>query len=141
MEQEDFLKRQIDQLGRALGRILAGLMGLKVRLQSSPGIEAADHALKTELGLNLDDLCLIPAESFLTAMIDTKKFSDNNFEQLAEIMFLVAEDLNIKGAGALKAEKLYERALLIFEILDKTSTTYSFDRHRKIEKIKNRAQC
>ena len=141
MEQEDFLKRQIDQLGRALGRILAGLMGLKARYQSSQGIEAADQALKTELGLNLDDLALIPAESFLTAMIDTKKFSDNNFEQLAEIMFLVAEELNVKGADALKMEKLYERALLIFEILDKTSTTYSFDRHRKIEKIKNQAQC
>ena len=141
MEQEDFLKRQIDQLGRALGRILAGLMGFKVRAQTSQGIETADQALKTELGLNLDDLCLIPAESFLTAMIDTKKFSDNNFEQLAEIMFLVAEELNIKGADDLKTEKLYERALLIFEILDKTSTTYSFDRHRKIEKIKSRAQC
>jgi hypothetical protein len=88
------------------------------------------------LGLTIDDLTLIPTDSFLTTLLDTKKFSDNNFEQLAEIMFLIAEELNIKNTDVGKMKQLYERALIIFEILDKTSSTYSFDRHSKIEKIK-----
>ena len=136
MEQEDYIKRQIDQLGRVLGKILAGLIGLKAHGQVSEGIEAADQALKTELGLNIDDLTLIPTESFLKTLLGTKKFSDNNFEQLAETMFLIAEELNIKNIEVGKMKKLYERSLIIYEILDRTSSTYSFDRHSKIEKIK-----
>ena len=136
MQQEDYIKRQIDQLGRVLGKILADLMGLKARRQASLEIESVSQALKTELGLTIDDLTLIPTDSFLTTLLDTKKFSDNNFEQLAEIMFLIAEELNIKNTDVGKMKQLYERALIIFEILDKTSTTYSFDRHSKIEKIK-----
>ena len=137
MEQEDYIKRQIDQLGRVLGKILSGLMGLKARGQASQGIESASQALRTELGLNLEDLTLIPTDSFLTTMLDTRKFSDNNFEQLAEIMFLIAEELNSMDTDVSIMKLLYERALVIFEILDKTSSTYSFDRHSKIEKIKN----
>jgi len=111
-------------------------MGLKARVQVSQGIESVSQDLKTELGLNLEDLTLIPADLFLTTLIDTKKFSDNNFEQLAEIMFLIAEELNTKNIDILKMKSLYERALIIFEILDQTSSTYSFDRHSKIKKIK-----
>ena len=136
MEQEDYLKRQIDQLGRVLGKILAGLIGLKTRGQASQGIEAANQALKAELGLNFDDLTLIPNESFLTTLLETKKLSDNNFEQLAEIMFLVAEEMNVKNTEEVKMRKMYERALIIFEVLDSTSSTYSFERHHKIRKIK-----
>ena len=112
-------------------------MGLKARGQASQGIESASQALRTELGLNLEDLTLIPTDSFLTTMLDTRKFSDNNFEQLAEIMFLIAEELNSMDTDVSIMKLLYERALVIFEILDKTSSTYSFDRHSKIEKIKN----
>jgi hypothetical protein len=135
LEQEDFLKRQIDQLGRVFGKILAGLIGLKAHGLMSEGIEAADQALKIELGLNIEDLTLIPTDSFLKTLLDTKKFSDNNFEQLAELMFLIAEELNIRNTDVGKMKKMYERALIIYEILDKTSSTYSFDRHSKIEKI------
>ena len=106
MDQEDFLKSQIDQLGRVLGKILTALLGFKAQGQVSEGIEAADQALKTELGLNIDDLTLIPTELFLTTLLDTKKFGDNNFEQLAEIMFLIAEELNIKNADVGKMKKL-----------------------------------
>lgn len=136
MEQEDYIKRQIDQLGKVLGKILAGLMRLKARGQASQGIESVSQDLKTELGLNLKDLTLIPTESFLTTLLDTRKFSDNNFEQLAEIMFLIAEELNAKNNDLSVMKLFYERALVIFEILDQTNTTYSIDRHTKIEKIK-----
>lgn len=136
MEQEDYIKRQIDQLGRVLGKLLAGLMGLKARGQTSQGIESVSQALKTELGLNLEDLTLIPTGSFLATLLDTRKFSDNNFEQLAEIMYFIAGELNVRNTDVGKMKLLYERALVIFEILDKTSLTYSFERHSKIEKIK-----
>jgi len=135
-EQEDYIKRQIDQMGQVLGKILAGFTGFKACGQVNQGIEAAGRALTAELGLNFDDLALIPAESFLTTLLETKKFSENNFEKLAELMFLVAEELKGGNTGGVQMKNLYGRALIIFEILDQTSSTYSYDRHSKIEKIR-----
>ncbi|MCX6286655.1 MAG: hypothetical protein NTY96_06030 [Bacteroidetes bacterium] len=137
MEQEDFIKRQIEQLGQVLGKILNLLLGFKAKGQISEGIEIADQSLKNELGLNTDDLILIPTKSFITTLLEVRKFNDNNFDELAEILFIIAEEFNINNTEIKKMKKLYERSLIIYELLDKTSSTYSFDRHRKIEKIKN----
>jgi hypothetical protein len=136
LQQEDFIKRQIDQLGRVLGKILNALLGFKARGQISEGIEVADHSLKKELGLNTDDLISIPTKSFITTLLEVRRFNDNNFDELAEILFLIAEELNVNNTETEKMKKLYERSLIIYELLDKTSSTYSFDRHSKIEKIK-----
>jgi len=43
MDQEDYLIRQISQLGRVLGKILAGLLGLKATGQINSGIETANQ--------------------------------------------------------------------------------------------------
>ena len=135
--QEDFIKRQIDQLGKVLGKILADLLRLKSGGSLDAGIEEAGQALKMELGLNIDGLVSIPAESFITTLLEIRKFTDNNFEELAEILFLIAEELYTSNTQNEKMKKLYERSLIIFELLDNMSSTYSFDRHTKINKIKN----
>jgi len=136
LQQEDFIKRQIDQLGRVLGKILADLFGLKTQGLVSEGIEAADQTLKNELDLNIDDLTSIPTEKFIKTLQEGKKLSNDNFDKLADILFLIAEELEHQDPDNEKKKKLYERSLTIYEHLDKTSSTYSFDRHAKIEKIK-----
>ena len=45
MQQEDWLIRQINQLGRVLGKILSDLLGLKTQGRVSEGIEAAEQTL------------------------------------------------------------------------------------------------
>ncbi|MEI6051000.1 MAG: hypothetical protein WCS03_19090 [Bacteroidota bacterium] len=136
MEQEDYIKRQIDQLGRVLAKILADLTGLKNQGQTGVGYEAADQALINELGLNIDDMTSIPTEKFIKTLQDRRKLSNDNLDNLAEILFLIAEELNHKDTDNGKMKKFYERSLIIYEHLDKTSSTYSFDRHNKIEQIK-----
>ncbi|MCK9400542.1 MAG: hypothetical protein M0Q51_11185 [Bacteroidales bacterium] len=137
MQQEDWLIRQINQLVRVLGKILADLLGLKTQGRVSEGIEAAEQALENELGLNIDDLTAIPTENFIQTLQESKQFSNDNFEMLADIFLIIAEELDQRGMDDGKKKKLYERALTIYEHLDKTGSTYSFDRHNKIEKIKN----
>jgi len=137
MQQEDWLIRQINQLGRVLGKILADLLGLKAQGLVSEGIEAAEQALKNELDLNIDDLNSISTERFIKTLQEGKKLSDDDFDKLADIFLLIAEELDESGADNDKKEKLYKKALTIYEYVDKTGSTYSFDRHSKIEKIKN----
>jgi hypothetical protein len=137
LQEEDWLIRQINLLGRVLGKILADLIGLKTQGHISEGIEAAEQTLKNELDLNIDDLTSIPTEKFIKTLQEGKKLSDDNFDKLADIFFLIAEELDQSGTNNKKKKKLYDRSLIIYEYLDKTGSTYSFDRHYKIEKIKN----
>ena len=138
MEQEDYIKRQIDQLGRVLGKILADLTGFRARGQMGEGIEAADQAIKAELGLSINDLISIPTENFINKLQESRKVSDDNFDKLADLFFQLAEELDQSGTDNEKMQNLYERSLMMYDHLDQTSLTYSFDRHTKIEKIKNK---
>lgn len=56
MEQRDYLQKQIDQLGRVLGKLLADLIGLKNQGEISEGIEIISQKLKDELDLDLESL-------------------------------------------------------------------------------------
>jgi hypothetical protein len=114
MQEEDWIIRQINQLGRVLGIILADLIGLKNQGQMGEGIEAAEQALKNELNLNIDDLTSIPAEKFIKTLQEGNKLSDENFDKLADIFFLIAEELDQGGTDNEKKKKLYERSLTIY---------------------------
>ncbi|MHC1704517.1 MAG: hypothetical protein AB9846_11465 [Tenuifilaceae bacterium] len=136
MQQEDYLKRQIDQLGRVLGKILADLLGLKTQGQAGQVIEVTNLALKDELDLNIDDLIALPEEEFISTLVVGKKLNEMHLEKLAEILFLIAEDSKYQEKENKKSKELYLRAFLIYDHLNRTSSTYSFDRQYKIEEIR-----
>jgi hypothetical protein len=140
MQQEDWLLRQINQLSRVLGKILADLLGLKNQGRAGEGIEAAQVALKSELDLDIDGLLSIPKELLIKTLIEEKKFSDENLDNLAGIFFLISEELEQRGNDPERMKKFYGRALIIFEYLDHRGSTYSFDRRLKIEKIRSTLQ-
>ena len=140
MQQEDWLIRQINQLGRVLGKILADLLGLKTKGQVGEGIEAAEQALKGELDLDISHLAAMPTDRFIITLREGKQFTDENFEMLADIFLIVAEELDQNDRDNGKKKQLLEKALIIYEYLDKSGSTYSFERHNKIEKIKSTLQ-
>jgi hypothetical protein len=136
MQQEDYLKRQIDQLGRVLGKVLADLLGLKSTGQLTQGTEAASQTLKSAIGLDIGDLASIPALEFVETLQKSGKLNDDNLETLAEIMLIVAEDSDQPGADREYVKQLYERSLLLYEYLDQASSLYSYDRHARINRIR-----
>lgn len=136
MQQEDYLKRQIDQLGRVLGKVLADLLGLKSTGQLTQGTEAASHTLKGAIGLDIGDLASIPALEFVETLQKSGKLNDDNLETLAEIMLIVAEDSDQPGAAREYVIQLYERSLLLYEYIDQASSLYSYDRHARINRIR-----
>jgi hypothetical protein len=136
LQEEDWFIRQISQLGRVLGKILADLLGLKEQGRISEGIDAAKLTLLTKVDMNIDELADLPAERFIEIMKERRQMNNEDFEKLADIFFLISEELYGTAKDAEMKIKLSEKALIVFEYLNKAGSTYSLDRQNKIREIK-----
>lgn len=131
MEQQDYLKRQIDQLAQILGKMLSGIIGLKNKGQVSEGIEIAYQTLKSEVGLDIQKLVDGPND-FIDTLITEKNFTNESLEKLADVLLTIADHKQDDTT-----QTLYQRCLTIYEYLEKAENVYSIDRQWKIERIKN----
>lgn len=131
MEQQDYLKKQIDQLGKVLGKIFSDLLGLKSNGQINAGLEITNQTLKKELDLDIQNLLDIPIDDFVNTLRTHKNLTNDNLDKLAEILLLIADNKQTDN------KKLYEKCLTIYEYLKKAENIYSLDRQWKMERIKN----
>ena len=137
MIRRDYLQRQIDQLGKAMGKLLSDMMNLKEQGKTSLAIETVSQTLHTAVDYDLEALLEIPEENFLDKMRNDKKMKRYHIDTLADILYESAaayEDLDFPE----KAEALFRRAKILFEYLNETDTTYSFVRYTKVEKIQKK---
>jgi hypothetical protein len=131
MIQDDYFLKQIDILGRTLGKILANLLNLKSQGEIIEVIEITAQSLKSELDLDLNELLNISNNNLIKFLQDHKKFNPDHLEKIAEILFelgsLINNDIKIN---------ILEKSLTIYDYLNHKSLTYSHDRIRKVEKIR-----
>jgi len=131
MIQDDYFLKQIDILGRTLGKILANLLNLKSQGEIIEVIEITAQSLKSELDLNLNELLNTSNTNLIKFLQDDKKFNADHLEKIAEILFelgsLINNDIKIN---------VLEKSLTIYDYLNNKSLTYSHDRIRKVEKIR-----
>jgi hypothetical protein len=131
MIQDDYFLKQIDILGRTLGKILANLLNLKSQGEIIEVIEITAQSLKSELDLNLNELLNTSNTNLIKFLQDDKKFNSDHLEKIAEILFELGSVVN----NDIKINVL-EKSLTIYDYLNHKSLTYSHDRIRKVEKIR-----
>lgn len=131
MIQDDYFLKQIDILGRTLGKILANLLNLKSQGEIIEVIEITAQSLKSELDLNLNELLNTSNTNLIKFLQDDKKFNSDHLEKIAEILFELGSVVN----NNIKINVL-EKSLTIYDYLNYKSLTYSHDRLMKIEKIR-----
>jgi hypothetical protein len=131
MIQDDYFLKQIDILGRTLGKILANLLNLKSQGEIIEVIEITARTLKSELDLNLNELLNTSNTNLIKFLQDDKKFNSDHLEKIAEILFELGSVVN----NDIKINVL-EKSLTIYDYLNHKSLTYSHDRLMKIEKIR-----
>lgn len=73
MEQRDYLKKQIDQLGQVLAKIFSDLLGLKNSGQINAGLEITSQALKNELDIDIQALLDIFLQTTLLTYLHHKR--------------------------------------------------------------------
>ena len=135
MEQQDYLMKQIDQLGRTLGQILLDLLGKKNDGRAVEGVEDAIQTLKSKLNLDIKALFEMPVRDFINILKTQKNFTDVNLAQLAEVLLLIADNEQSNSKA------LYQKCLAIYDILDKQESKYSLDRQWKKQRIMNALKC
>jgi len=137
MEKRDFLMDQIELLGQALANILSKLYRLNNQGRHPETIEMVSQSLKTELDLDLAELSSIPTDDFIRTLQVNKKLNHANLERLADILMLIADDLNLRKTGNNQDLNLYNKCLSIYNYLNNSDLTYSFERQSKIERIES----
>ena len=134
MERRDYLKDQIDQMGRVLGKILADFLGLKSQGMVNQGIEISNEQLIGELDLDVEELLSLN-KSDMIEQLEAKNLTAEHLEILASYLHEVGEvEFHHKNEHA----KTYlNAALTLLDHLDEGSRTYSIERSNRRSNIKD----
>ncbi len=136
MVRRDYLQKQIDLLGRVLGKILTDLLGLKNVGEIMEGIDSSTMALKNELNIDLEELLELTNDEFIQKLQTENKFNSDNLEKLSEIMLVMADKIFLEEKTKDKSLKLYIKCIALFEYVETIESTYSLERNKKIDQIK-----
>jgi len=128
MGQEDRLKKQIDQLAKALAKMLAKLSGIK-QTNTAETVEQVNQNLKAELNLNLDELAGLSDDQLISTLTHNYKLNNGHLSLLADIIYTSAK-LQAEGS-----DQLSQKALVLYRHLAATSENYSLEWHNKIAEL------
>lgn len=132
MIQRDLLQRQIEELGKMLGRVISELYGLEGKGNAGATIEIVNEALQGQLAMDIQKLIDLPRDDFINKLRKNTGFDHANMEKLADI-FAYFADYDILPEKA----KLYKKCLAVYEFLENDEKIFSFERQNKIDQIKN----
>ncbi len=135
MIQRDFIKRQLEELGRTIGKVISDMLKLKERGMVNEGITLLQETLKNSFDLDIEKIFSLPLENFIETLVKEKKLSSAHLSYVGDIIYATAELFEQKKEIE-KAKKLYQKVLIIFNYIDQTEKTFSLERKNKIEKIK-----
>lgn len=129
MPQEDYIKREIDKLGKVLAKALADLLGLKSTGNFQDGIKSVNDILQSELKTDINILSNLP-ENDLLPFLANKNLNNNHLELIADLLFESAAECSIE-----ECRNKYSRALLIYRFVTENDISYSINRHYKIDMV------
>jgi tetratricopeptide (TPR) repeat protein len=133
MYKKDFILRMIQMLGEVIARIL-GLIRKGDFQQASQSLENAyTDFLKQDAAFFRN----IPKEKLTDELIKGHNYSNGHLEILSELFFVEGELLYTKG-NVKESLEFYEKALILFDFVDKESKLFSLNRQSKISIIKSR---
>jgi len=128
MEQKDYILREIEKISVLL-RYLLGKIVPSDKSETIFTKEQLNRELAEELGIDLNELTKITPEAFIAELSRNEAFNLGNMELLA--------DLFVQAALNKMSNKIISltHALELYQYIDKTGSTYSFERATKIQTV------
>jgi len=132
MEQRDIIMDEIERLGKAISKILSGILGAKGDLKTSKLVSIANENFKAQVDLDIEKLVNLSKEE-LFDFIQSKNFVASHLQLICEYL---------KEAGIIKmgndkklALKYFQRALELYGVIEEFTKTFSFEVLTKKEDI------
>lgn len=135
MERRDLIKDQIEQVGRALGAILARFLGTKAAGNVTEGVEIANESLQGQLDLDVGMITTLDTPE-LQDFLAQRKLGDEHLDTLADYFIAWADAILADDPN--KAYALYRTVLRLYDIIDAWSDTHSlarFDQENRIRAL------
>ena len=129
MPQEDYFKRHIDLLGRALGLVLSKLTGPDSKGRVSEGMELLDQVLKEHLHADMETILSVEDHHLLNFLLNDLGVKKENLSLLADALFNLSSESDRKRL-------ILRKALLIYDHIHRHSKDYSLDIFQKREEIR-----
>ena len=126
MIQRDIIQQQIEQLGRALGKIITGFLGLKTQGNVMEGFKIANQQFKNELDMDIDKLLALDKVSMMDYLED-KPFTSDHLGQIAEYIEVLGDHQSDNAART----NAFGTAINLLEIANERSATYDMERQIK----------
>lgn len=133
MERRDLVKDELERIGKAISQLLANFLALKANGNIALAIENTNKQFKEELDIDID-IMLGFSQQELAHYLNEKKLSPPQLETIIEYFIEIGNhslELDRK-----KGESILIKVLEMYKVLDTNSTTYSFQRREKEQKIK-----
>ena len=131
---EDTFKRQIDETGKVLIRLLTGLLGLKQLEKYEDSVFLVKKTLTEKAFLDFDEIISMPPGQLAEYLSEKKKMNNHNIDKIAEVFYEIGDAAGISGGDS--AQKYFRISLALHEYLNVADSTYSFERQNKIEELK-----
>ncbi|WP_295936908.1 hypothetical protein [uncultured Alistipes sp.] len=127
---EDYILREINKIGELIAALL-GKIGL---LKRSGAAEAIRETARTELldTLDLDIDALLANDDFIAVLTDEHKFSEENLERFAELLF----DLTAASSDRDERIRLAAGIGAIYSYLDAKKAPASVNRYYILKDLK-----
>ncbi|MDL2231322.1 hypothetical protein LJB85_01110 [Porphyromonadaceae bacterium OttesenSCG-928-L07] len=126
---EDYIKREIDKIGKIVEAVLVKLGVLK-----KSGETASLYGIaKTELleGLNIDLDTLLESENFIDILVHEHHFNSDHLEKFAELLF----DFLIAAEDKTTQTGLVSNINSIYQYLEKNEMAISLNRYYILKEL------
>jgi len=133
MEQRDLIKDQIEQLGRALGKMITLVLGMDNGGDILKIQKEVAATFDTELKLDFKKLIGLEQKEFQETIKEKFQNQEAVLEQLSALLFDIGKRCGPEGE---LRQQYLEKALWTLEYINSISDTFSMERLSKINIIK-----
>ena len=137
MASRDYLIRQIEEMGIFLALLLRRVLKMKEENQQDQMDAAVKESLFPELKLDVEQIVMLEDVDFLAVAKDHFT-SENQLEKFADILMVLGKEI-VSTFSLTKANYLL-KALFLFNYLQNTTTSFSYERRNKILEIEELAR-
>ena len=129
--EKDFIKREIQKLTILLESLIGSLNNTNPN-SIDLEIEKINEALKTEFNITIEEIIEL---NDTDTILKFNNFHQDHIEKISELLIAFIKKVNqLEHQNTIKQKKLAHKAILLFNILDKQSKTFSIVRmHQKKE--------